>query len=118
MQKFSGKFLPRAWDPKSSQSCNSNLCLINARLFQNIEGSIIAKCGQDEQIDSQAAVLANICHEFSEFGCQAFNENKMQAIFIQHDQALYVAKPIFSLILCFVCDSDANLGLIRSKVSH
>lgn len=41
----------------------------------------------------------------------------MQAIFIQHDQALYVAKPIFSLVLCFVCDADANLGLIRTKVS-
>jgi hypothetical protein len=61
-------------------------------------------------------VLANICHEFIEFGCQAFNDNKLQAIFIQHDDALYVAKPIYSLILCFVCDKDANLGLVRTKV--
>jgi hypothetical protein len=41
----------------------------------------------------------------------------LQAIFIQHDQALYAAKPIFGLVLCFVCEPDANLGLIRTKVN-
>lgn len=85
-------------------------------MFCNIEGSIIAKVGQDESIHSQAAVLANICHEFIEFGQQAFNDNKLQCIFIQHDQALFVAKPIFGLVLCFVCEPGANLGLIRAKI--
>ena len=61
-------------------------------------------------------MLANICHEYIEFGQEAFNNNKLQALFIQHDEALYVAKPIFSLVLCFVCQKDANLGLVRGKV--
>ena len=61
-------------------------------------------------------MLANICHEYIEFGYEAFNSNELQALFIQHDEALYVAKPIYSLVLCFVCSKDANLGLIRSKV--
>ena len=85
-------------------------------LFCNIEGSIVAKAGQDDNLHSQSAVLANICHEYIEFGQEAFNNNKLQAIFIQHDEALYVAKPIFSLVLCFICQKDANLGLVRSKV--
>jgi hypothetical protein len=29
---------------------------------------------------------------------------------------LYVAKPIFGLVLCFICEPDVNLGLIRTKV--
>ena len=37
-------------------------------------------------------------------------------MFIQHDEALYVAQPVFSLVLCFVCKKDANLGLVRGKV--
>ena len=85
-------------------------------LFCNIEGSIIGRAGQDDNLHSQAAVLANICHEYIEFGHEAFNNNELQALFIQHDGALYVAKPVHSLILCFVCQRDANLGLIRSKV--
>ena len=72
-------------------------------LFCNIEGSIVAKAGQDDNLHSQAAVLANICHEYIEFGYEAFNQNELQALFIQHDEALYVAKPIYSLVLCFVC---------------
>mmetsp|Transcript_10670 Transcript_10670/g.13231 ORF Transcript_10670/g.13231 Transcript_10670/m.13231 type:complete len:122 (+) Transcript_10670:23-388(+) len=72
-------------------------------LFCNIEGSIVAKAGQDDNLHSQAAVLANICHEYSEFGQEAFNNNTLQALFIQHDEAIYVAKPIYSLVLCFVC---------------
>ena len=76
----------------------------------------MAKAGAEENVHSQAAVLANICHEYIEFGYEAFNSNELQALFIQHDEALYVAKPIYSLVLCFVCQRDANLGLIRSKV--
>ena len=85
-------------------------------LFCNIEGSIVAKAGRDDNLHSQAAVLANIFHEYIEFGCEAFDDNKLQALFIQHDGAMYVAKPIYSLVLCFVCQPDANLGLVRSKV--
>ena len=72
-------------------------------IFQNIEGSIIAKAsapseiqqpqplsmqptieGQEEPYDHQkslnsyAAVLANICHEYIEFGLEAFDNNKFQ----------------------------------------
>ena len=63
----------------------------------------MVKAGKDDNLHSQAAVLANICHEYIEFGHEAFLENELQALFIQHDEALYVAKPIFSLVLCFVC---------------
>jgi len=45
------------------------------RVFCNIEGSIIAKVGDETHIHSQAAVLANICHEYIEFGLEAFKEN-------------------------------------------
>ena len=85
-------------------------------LFCNIEGSIVAKAGHDDNLHSQAAVLANICHEYIEFGYEAFNDNELQALFIQHDEAIYVAKPIYSLVLCFVCAKDANMGLIHSKL--
>ena len=47
------------------------------RLFCNIEGSIVAKAGQDDNLHSQAAVLANICHEYIEFGYEAFNSNEL-----------------------------------------
>ena len=85
-------------------------------LFCNVEGSIVAKAGLDDNLHSHAAVLANICHEYIEFGNEAFKNNSLQSLFIQHDAALYVARPVHGLILCFVCHRDANLGLIRSKV--
>ena len=72
--------------------------------------------GADESLNSLAAVLANICHEYSEFGLAALDENELQSLFIQHDEAIYVTKPVYSLILCFVCAKDANLGLISSKI--
>lgn len=85
-------------------------------MFRNIEGSIIASVGKDDSLHSQAAVLANISHEYIEFGGEAFNKNVLQAFFLQHDNVSYVAKPIYNLILCFVCENDANLGLIRNKI--
>lgn len=85
-------------------------------LFCNIEGSIIAKVGKDEKVHSEAAVLANICHEYIEFGTEAFRDNTLQALFITTDNVQYVARPIYNLILCFICEKDANLGLIKSKV--
>jgi len=51
-------------------------------LFCNIEGSIVVKAGQDDNLHSQAAVLANICHEYIEFGHEAFLDNELQALFI------------------------------------
>ena len=86
------------------------------RLFSNIEGSIIAKSGKDDKVHSQAAVLANICHEYIEFGTEAFRENHLQTLFISTDNLHYVAKPIYNLILCFICNKDVNLGLVRTKV--
>ena len=35
---------------------------------------------------------------------------------IEHDSLSFVARPVYNLILCFVCDKEANLGLVRSKV--
>ena len=66
---------------------------------------------------SQAAVLANICHEYIEFGTEAFKDNTLQTLFISTDQMHYIAKPVFNLILCFICTKDVNLGLVRSKVT-
>ena len=92
----------------------SNLC---SSLFCNIEGSIIAKAGKDDKVHSEAAVLANICHEYIEFGTEAFKNNTLQALFMSTDNVQYVARPINNLILCFICQKDVNLGLIKSKVS-
>ncbi|TNV75226.1 hypothetical protein FGO68_gene16063 [Halteria grandinella] len=88
----------------------------NVVLFSNIEGSIIAKAGKDDKVHSQAAVLANICHEYIEFGTEAFKNNSLQTLFISTDHVQYIAKPVYNLILCFICSKDANLGLIRSKL--
>ena len=77
-------------------------------IFSNVEGSIIARAGEDNNIHSQSAVLANICHEYIEFGMEAFNNNNLKTIFISIDNANYIAKPIHSLILCFVCKNGAK----------
>jgi len=88
-----------------------------SRLFCKKEGSILSKAGKDEHIDTQAAVLAAICYEYVDFGCEALSNNQMQTLFLQHENALYVAKPLFNtLILCFICKNDANLGLCRAKI--
>ncbi len=52
---------------------------------------------------SEAAVLANICHEYIEFGTEAFKNNTLQALFMSTDNVQYVARPINTLILCFIC---------------
>lgn len=90
--------------------------LIFSSLFSNIEGSIIAKAVKDDKVHSQAAILANITHEYLEFGTEAFKNNTLQTLFITTDQVQYVAKPIFNLILCFICSREVNLGLVKSKV--
>ena len=57
-------------------------------IFQNIEGSILAKASSstedDKSLNSYAAVLANICHEYIEFGLEAFDNNKFKSICIEH----------------------------------
>ena len=60
--------------------------------------------------------MAQVCHEYNEFGHEAFDENKLQALYIQHDEGMYVARHIYSLVLCFICHKDANLGMINNKV--
>lgn len=40
----------------------------------------------------------------------------MQTLFLSVDTEHYIAKPIYNLILCFVCNKDVNLGLMRVKV--
>ena len=38
-----------------------------------------------KSLNSYAAVLANMCHEYIEFGLEAFDNNKFKQIVIQHD---------------------------------
>ena len=66
-------------------------------LFQNIEGSIIAKATKDtsKNLDSYAAVLASICHEYIEFGTEAFQDNKFRCIMITHGDQLLAVRPIW-----------------------
>ena len=49
--------------------------IISIVLFCNFEGSIIAKAGVDDNLHSQAAVLANIFHEYIEFGQEVLQNN-------------------------------------------
>ena len=64
-------------------------------IFQNIEGSVVAKASQkklisdpdtasevNRSLNSYAAVLANICHEYIEFGTEAFYNNRFNQICI------------------------------------
>ena len=68
-----------------------NQSIKHIMIFQNIEGSVVAKASssfgkknQDDVSDPQrslnsyAAVLANICHEYIEFGLEAFDNNKFK----------------------------------------
>lgn len=32
------------------------------------------------------------------------------------DSGYYIAKPIYNMILCMVCEKDINLGLVRTKI--
>jgi len=62
-------------------------------------------------------VLANVCNEYIDFGNEVFKEgNEFKAIFLSTDNGHMVAKPVYNLLLCIICESDANLGLIRTKV--
>jgi len=49
--------------------------IISIVLFSNFEGSIVAMAGKEDNLHSQAAVLANICHEYIEFGQEVLNNN-------------------------------------------
>lgn len=89
-----------------------------SRLFASLEGSILAKAGREENTHSHAAVLACISHEYTQFGKEAFEDNELRVLIIEHDQNTFVARPIFNLVLCFVCDKEANLGMIRRKVDN
>ena len=77
---------------------------------------MIAKTDQEDDSYSFAAVLAQICHEYTSFGKEAFFNNTLQYLILEHDSQCYMARPIFNLILCFVCDKRANLGLVRCKI--
>ena len=82
-----------------------------------MEGSIIAKAGSNENIHSQAAVLANICNEYIDFGHEVFKNNSFECIFISMDKGHLVAKPVYNLILSIICTNEVNIGLIKTKVS-
>ena len=85
-------------------------------MFASLEGNILAKAGDDEDTYSRAAILAYISHEYKSFGQEAFIDNKLKYMIIEHDSLSFVARPVYNLILCFVCDKEANLGMVRSKV--
>jgi hypothetical protein len=77
----------------------------------------MSKVGREDGVDTQAAVMASICYEYIDFGNEALSNNVMKCVFLQHENALYVCKPILdTLILCFICSNNANMGLIRSKL--
>ena len=95
-------------------------------------------------LNSYAAVLANICHEYIEFGLEAFDNNKFRQICIEHQGNLLIVRPIFTslltpemtkeehqaqahleeelqssqqlLLLCFICDKDCQLGMVSRQV--
>jgi hypothetical protein len=138
-----------------------NKAIRHIMIFQNIEGSIVAKASQEEFdtdnfqpggdkesdndsqkiLNSYTAVLANICHEYIEFGLEAFENNKFQQICIKHQGNLLIVRPVFKtyitpemsseeqhnqqaveddlrssqqlLLVCFVCDTKCNLGEIN-----
>ena len=87
-------------------------------VFSFADGGIIAKAGTDENIHSYAALLSNILHEYVEFGNQAFKRPELQVLYLRHADAMYVARKIDSLILCFVCLPKENLGMVRSKIEN
>jgi len=85
-------------------------------IFQNVEGSIVAKAShskylqesQENSIEptgrslhSYAAVLANLCHEYIEFGREAFCNNKFKQISIQHGNSILIVRPIWNEKLTF-----------------
>ena len=62
-------------------------------------------------------MLASICYEYIDFGSEALSNNDMNMVFLQHEHALYICKPILdTLLLCFICSTDVNMGLVRSKI--
>lgn len=93
-------------------------CNICVRFFAILEGSIIAKATTQHKEDtySQAAVLANICHEYKAFGNEAFVDNRLRYAIIEIDDKNFIARPVFNFVLCFVCGKEASLGLVRNKV--
>ena len=88
---------------------------IICRLFNNDGGSIIAKAGKEDDLPSQAAVLSNIMRDYTEYGKLILSNQELQMLFLQHDHALYIAQPIYNTVLCFICDKEANFGIVRTK---
>ena len=68
--------------------------IINVVLFSNIDGRIIENAGKDEKVHSHAAVLANICNKYIEFGSVKFKNSQLNTLFITTDNLHYLAKPI------------------------
>ena len=58
---------------------------ISDRLFANLGGSILARTDQDDESYSFAAVLAYICHEYTSFGQEAFVDNTLRYLILEHD---------------------------------
>ena len=85
-----------------------------------MEGSILAQAnkkeGSEEDTYSLAAVLAYICTEYSSFGREAFVKQNLKYLILEIDSKTFIARPVYNLILCFVCDKQANTGLVRNKI--
>ena len=72
-------FNPQVLRKLLEEQLQLNTSIKHIMIFQNIEGSIVAKASfnQEEEetqkaLNSYAAVLANMCHEYIEFGLEAF----------------------------------------------
>ena len=103
---------------EKNNAFGSGLGLQHVLIFQNVEGSIVAKAshpaasGESDpladsgspaahSLHSYAAVLANLCHEYIEFGREAFCNNKLKQISIQHGGSVLIVRPIWNEKMTF-----------------
>ena len=59
-----------------------------------MDNSNLVKNNSKKTLNSYAAVLANICHEYIEFGMEAFVNNKLKQIIIHHEDNILIVQPV------------------------
>ena len=81
------------------RSLESEKGIKHVMVFQNISGSMIAKASanpaESSMLVQYAAVLAQICDEYIEFGTEALTDNQFKSILIQKNDQLLAVKPIW-----------------------
>ena len=109
MQVFNPKEL------KASLSRCLGTDLVFAALM-NIEGTIIAKAGNHEAAQNQAAMVSNLVAEYKDFGNSVFVTPDVEQIVIEVDKFTIIAHCFCNLILYVSCSTDSNMGMNKSKV--